>query len=278
MPFIYIYIYIKYIYIFSVVPSFSFSTFVHDFFSWFVLFFPFLSPASFLLRRLSIRLAGSSSFAVLISLTSPGPGGEYLRRSTYLTLAWSLFGRKAVIVRPNQREFECVFLASRYMTEWAPQHPRRRRLGQYDSYTQGGEPTARTRWGAKRQGGTSKRICAGRRRSRGKIVASKDVSEAAELRSPFWHVTIFSSKVSFPFFLYSLSLPLCGEECCFFFFLFTSPLEGKLLRLIEREEISLTPCLINYFSENVPVLTILFYSKSVHVLIKEKSKIFFFFV
>ena len=39
----------------------------------------------------------------------------------------------------------------------------------------------------------------------------------------------------------------------------------------------LTPCLANYFPENVPVLTISFYSKSVHVLIKEKLKYFFFF-
>ena len=40
---------------------------------------------------------------------------------------------------------------------------------------------------------------------------------------------------------------------------------------------SLTPCHTNYFPENVPVLTIQFYSKSVHVLIKENTKIFFFF-
>ena len=37
-----------------------------------------------------------------------------------------------------------------------------------------------------------------------------------------------------------------------------------------------TPCHTNYFPENVPVLTIQFYSKSVHV-IKEKTKIFFLF-
>ena len=39
----------------------------------------------------------------------------------------------------------------------------------------------------------------------------------------------------------------------------------------------LTPCHANYFPENEPVLTIQFYSKSVHVLIKEKTKISFLF-
>ena len=55
---------------------------------------------------------------------------------------------------------------------------------------------------------------------------------------------------------------------------------GRKTKALGREEIvvsRLTPCLTNYFPENVPVLTVQFYSKSVHVLIKEKY-IFFFCV
>ena len=46
----------------------------------------------------------------------------------------------------------------------------------------------------------------------------------------------------------------------------------------EEEDWRLTPCHTNCFPENVPVLTIQFYSTSVHVLIKEKTKIFFLFL
>ena len=47
----------------------------------------------------------------------------------------------------------------------------------------------------------------------------------------------------------------------------------SLLRL-KKWRNCLTPCLANHFPENVPVLTIWFYSESVHVLIREKTKIF----
>ena len=56
---------------------------------------------------------------------------------------------------------------------------------------------------------------------------------------------------------------------------------GRKTKALGREEIvvsRLTPCLTNYFPENVPVLTVQFYSKSVHVLIKENTKIYFFFL
>lgn len=98
-----------------------------------------------------------------LNFSSTGPS-----KSTYLTFVWFIVGTKIVIVRWNQREFECVFLASRYMTEWA--------LREEDSVNairmRKKDSSMRTRWGAKRQRRTSKRIRAGRGRNRGKIVGS----------------------------------------------------------------------------------------------------------
>lgn len=112
--------------------------------------------------------------------------GRIPSKSTYLTLVWFIVGTKTVIVRSNQREFECVFLASRYMTEWA--------LREEDSVNtirmRKKDSSMRTRWGAKRQRRTSKRICAGRGRNRGKIVGS---FRNCLCSCTVWHVKTFFS-------------------------------------------------------------------------------------